>query len=62
MWDKENLIWAPNKVKGVHGAAVQEKVHQILKTASDSKGATKDSVIDALRTAGEKVAKGTIMD
>ncbi|MCL9807527.1 AHH domain-containing protein [Flavobacterium amniphilum] len=52
---RENLVWAPNKH---HSKEAAQKVLDALKEA-DKKG-TKEAIVEALRTMGEKFANGTI--
>jgi hypothetical protein len=51
----ENLVWAPNRVKGQHDVIAIEQVVEALKQADAERG-TYDAIVDALQKMGD-VAK-----
>lgn len=52
----ENLVWAPNKIKGQHNIKALRNVVDQLKEA-DMTGGTKEDIVKALKKLGEEAAE-----
>ena len=55
IWGKENLIWAPNRVKGQHSIEALTKVVEKLRLV-DEYGGEYEDIVDVLYDLGKKAA------